>query len=113
MNPSFTLWSGWDNDGGESHMYNNDRNISWAEDVTYLGHVKNNAVAQVEASWDLPAGNYTIAIGSNAPSDDADDQGYKATLTTSVPEPASAAFLLLATATLVAPRRRAPRLALR
>src|SRR5688572_275098 len=61
MNPSFTLWSGWDNDGGESHMYNNDRNISWAEDVVYVGHVKNNSLAVAEAFWDLPAGNFSIA----------------------------------------------------
>jgi hypothetical protein len=100
MNPSFTIWSGWDNDGTESHMYNNDRNISWAEDISYIGHLKNNSLAVVEAFWDLPAGNYSIAIGSNAPSDDADDQGYKATFTTSVPEPASFATLLAGVAAL-------------
>jgi len=94
MNPSFTIWSGWDTDGSESHMYNNDRNVTWAEDLTYLGHVNNSSESFAEQYWDLPAGTYTIVLGSNAPSDDADDQGYKATFTTSVPEPASALFLL-------------------
>ena len=90
MNPSFTIWSAWDNTGSESHIYENDRNISWAE-VTYIGHVKNSTQAFAEASYVLPAGNYTIALGSNAPADDGADQGYKAIFTTSVPEPGAAA----------------------
>ena len=112
MNPSFTLWSGWDNDGGESHMYNNDRNISWAEDITYVGHVNNSSASVAEFSWDLPAGNYTIALGSNAPSDDPNDQGYKATFTTTVPEPGSALFLLAGLGALGSRRRRSESCAL-
>ena len=105
MNPSFTIWSGWDNTGAESHVYNNDRNISWAE-VTYIGHVKNSTQPVAEATYILPAGNYTLALGSNAPADDGDDQGYKATFTTSVPEPGAATCLLAGAASLAVRRRR-------
>jgi len=105
MNPSFTIWSGVDSTSAQSHKYNNDRNISWAT-VGYIGHVNNTTLAVVEASFILPAGSYTIALGSNAPSDDANDQGYKATLTTTVPEPASLAFFALGAISLAARRRR-------
>jgi hypothetical protein len=91
--PSFTLWAGIDNDGGSSHDYFNRGNVAWAEDLTYLGHVDNSTQTAAEMSWSLPAGQYTLVLGSNAPSTATVEQGYLATFST-VPEP-GAAFLIL------------------
>jgi hypothetical protein len=100
MFPSFTLWSGWDTDGTVEHMYNNDGNIESAEDITYLGHFANSTQPTAEYTFlDLPAGNYTLVLGSNSPATDTARQGYLATFTT-VPEPATALFLLSGVAAL-------------
>ena len=104
MFPSFTVWAGWDGDDGDSHTYNNRGNVAWAEDLVYLDHLDNSTLTVVERTWSLPAGNYSIVLGSNAPATDPQRQGYRATLTT-VPEPGSAA-LCLAAAGLVLRRRR-------
>jgi hypothetical protein len=94
MFPSFTLLSGWDTDGDQVHSYNNDGAISWAEDVVYMGHIANSTATFTELTFtDLAPGNYTIALGSFAPATDTQRQGYRATFTT-VPEPASALFLV-------------------
>jgi hypothetical protein len=94
MFPSFTLWSGWDTDGTVEHMYNNDGNIATAEDITYVSHFANSTQPTAEYTFlDLPAGNYTLVLGSNSPATDTARQGYLATFAT-VPEPASALFLL-------------------
>jgi hypothetical protein len=122
MFPSFTVWSGWDNDlapqafadlnsGGDPvndwHTYNNDGAVDWAEDLTYLGHVSNSTETFAELTFpNLPAGQYSVVIGSNAPANDTDRQGYLATFTT-VPEPASALFLGLGALALGCRRRRA------
>lgn len=93
MYPSFTLWSGADIDGTQLHTYINRANVPWAEDLSFLDFTDNSTLGFVEKSWDLPAGQYTIALGSNSPATDTDRQGYKATLTT-VPEPGAAVLLL-------------------
>lgn len=92
--PSFTLWSGIDTDDDSVHMYNNDGNMAWAEGLTYVGHFANSTQTVAEFTFlDLPAGDYTMVLGSFSPATDTARQGYLATFTT-VPEPASALFLV-------------------
>ena len=105
MFPSFTIYSGWDGDGDQVHMYTNRGNVSWAEDITYLDHLDNSTLPSASRSWLLPAGNYTIALGSNAPATDTNRQGYLATLTT-IPEPGSAALAAACVAVFFQQRRR-------
>ena len=80
--PSLTLWRGWDNDGGDHHTYNNRGNVAWAEDLRYLDHVDNSTGTQITRTWRLPAGQYSLALGSNAPATNLNRQGYKATFHT-------------------------------
>lgn len=103
MFPSFSIWAGWDGDGADNHTYNNRGDISWAEDLSYLDHLDNSTLTAVERSWNLPAGNYSIVLGSNAPATDTQRQGYRATMNT-IPEPSAAALAWLAA--LAAFRRR-------
>lgn len=124
--PSFSIWSGWDNDDveqtvadfygidpvdGEFHEYSNRGGIDWAEDLTFIGLVDNSTEASASYSVELPAGNYTIALGSNAASTvNPPRQGFRATFTTSaVPEPSSALLSLLAAGFLGSRRRRQAR----
>ncbi len=96
MFPSFTIYSGVDHTGPDSHTYNNKGNVSWADGISYLDHVNNSTLPAVERSWNLPAGVYSIVLGSNAPATDTNRQGYLATFTTTpVPEPSSFALLSL------------------
>jgi len=126
MYPSFTLWNGWDNDAmpedvalalgydaanlpvQDHHTYNNDGPVLWAEDLNYLDSLGNNTLPNVTRSWNLPAGNYSLVIGSDASSETSPPrQGYRATFTTSaVPEPATATFGLLGIGALILRRRR-------
>ena len=106
MFPSFTLFTGWDNDGGNNHVYNNDGVLgtdpvknaqnNWFEDLTYLDHLGNSTLTSVSRSWSLAAGTYTLVIGSNASATTKPDpQGYRLTLST-VPEPTAATLACLA-----------------
>jgi hypothetical protein len=123
MFPSFTIWSGLHNelvpqafadlknDGTRTndwHDYANFGNVAWAPALSYLGHVNNSTETSAERTWELPAGTYSIALGSNAPAQDATRQGYLATFTT-VPEPTTA--LTLATGLLALANRRLRRVA--
>lgn len=125
MFPSFTIWSGLDNDATpdavalslgyteaelpiqDHHTYNNDGAVIWAEDITYLDHIANNSLESVSRSWSLPAGQYSIVIGSNAPSDASPPrQGYRATFATApVPEPAASLLALIGLGLLLRRRR--------
>lgn len=104
MFPSFTLYSGWDTDGEQNHTFNNRGNIGWTS-VTYLDHLDNSSQTFAERAWDLPAGNYTVILGSNAPATDLNRQGYRATFTT-IPEPGAAGPGGLAAALLLRRRHR-------
>jgi hypothetical protein len=111
--PSFTLFAGTDQDeipeavalllgaepaDGESHTYNNRGNIDWAEDLSFVGLEENSTETFAEATWYLPAGTYTLAMGSNAPSEtNPPRQGFRATFST-VPEPSAALLGLFAAA---------------
>jgi hypothetical protein len=107
MFPSFTIWTGLDNDGSETHTYSSVGNISWAEDITYLDHYNNGTLSSIERSWVLPAGTYTIALGSNAPASNPNEQGYKASFTTTaVPEPSTIALIAGSLGALALIRRR-------
>jgi len=125
MFPSFTLWSGWDNDAvpdavalalgyteaelpiQDHHTYNNDGLVEWAEDITYLDHYANSSMETISRSWSLPAGPYTLVIGSNAPSEsNPPRQGYQATfVTTPVPEPSTSLLGLIGTCLILRRRR--------
>lgn len=83
MYPSLTIWQGWDNDDGDSHTYNNRGDVAWAEDLSYLDHVDNSTEEGITRSWVLLAGEYTLALGSNAPANDTDRQGFHLQLATS------------------------------
>jgi hypothetical protein len=87
MFPSFTLWKNWDEDGSDDHTYNNRGNVAWAEDLVYLDHVDNSTDASITRSWYLPAGDYTFAMGSNAPATNPNRQGFSFTLVTSQTAP--------------------------
>lgn len=110
--PGFTLWGGQDNDimtaaaasvlgydpltpPDDHHTYTNTGNVIWAEDLNYIGHATTTTAHTLSQSWTLAAGNYTVVLGSDAPSASSPPrQGYLADFTTAaVPEPGSLALL--------------------
>jgi hypothetical protein len=91
---------------GDWHTYDNDGLLPWAEGLTSLVGYRINATEHVaEATFSLPAGQYSIVLGSNAASSDPSRQGYRATLTT-VPEPSTALFCLAGAVALITRRPR-------
>ena len=121
--PSFSLYSGWDNDAmpdavatslgeslgsNDSHTYNNRGDIEWAEDLTFIGLRENATLDTVSATWALAAGKYSIAMGGNAPSSTSPPrQGYSATFTTTaVPELSNHLLGLASLAGILLRRRR-------
>jgi hypothetical protein len=83
MFPSFTLFRGLDNDGEDDHTYNNRGNVSWAEDIQYVDHLDNSTATSITRTYFLRAGDYTLALGSNAPATNTNRQGYKISFSTS------------------------------
>lgn len=77
MFPSFTLWRGWQNTGGDSHSYHNRGNIAWAPHLRYMDHVDNATQTAITRTYRLPRGQYTFALGSNAPATNPLRQGFK------------------------------------
>jgi hypothetical protein len=95
--PSFSIWYGtyayaeW----STKHTYSNTTDISWAAGISGIaGYVDNSTEDTASLTIDLPAGVYTIALGSNNPSGNSSSdptQGYYATFATSpIPEPSIA-----------------------
>ncbi|MCX6857815.1 MAG: putative Ig domain-containing protein [Verrucomicrobia bacterium] len=82
MFPSFSLFRGLDNDGDDFHTYNNRGNVDWAEDIQYVDHLDNSTEFSVTRSYFLRAGDYTLALGSNAPANNTNRQGYKINFST-------------------------------
>ena len=85
MFPSLTLWRGWDNDGGDHHTYNNHGNVDWAEDLSYVDHIDNSTQNSITRSWTLPAGLYSFVLGSNAPANNSNRQGFSFSYSASAP----------------------------
>jgi hypothetical protein len=75
--PAFSLYSGWENDTPDTnnHTFNNTGAISWADDLTYIGHVANaggqngtangTGLTSVSQQFFLNPGLYSIALGGN------------------------------------------------
>ena len=108
--PAFSLYGGWDNDGGDDHIYNNHGNFGWAEDLNFVG-AEHNGLAEgtnssglglttVSQTFNLAAGQYSIALGGNPPNSiGSGRQGYELTLTsTAVPEASTIVMCGLAAA---------------
>lgn len=113
--PGMTLWSGWDNDGGDFHSFNNVGNVDWAEDLSYIGHQAPPTIGDletrhmIESTFTLGPGDYTLVIGGNSQSTANEGrQGYLATFTTTpVPEPGSALLVAFGGGLCAMRRRRA------
>jgi hypothetical protein len=75
--PSFTVWRNWHNSGPDSHIYNNRGNVSWAAPLRYLTHVDNSTAMSITHTLRLKRGQYSFAIGSNAPANNTLRQGFK------------------------------------
>ena len=100
MYPSMTVYRGWDTDGDDNHTYNNRGNIGWAEDTSYVDHYDNSSLETFTRTWFLPAGDYSLALGSNSPATDSDRQGFSIAFSTQgsslsdpVPSPAGIGYL--------------------
>ncbi len=75
--PAFSLYSGQELDTPDAtnHTFNNIGNISWADDLTYIGHVANaggpngadngTGSTSVAGQFVLAPGLYSIALGGN------------------------------------------------
>lgn len=81
LRPAFTLYSGWQATGADEPNFPNRGVVPWAPDLSYLSHAA-SADGPVEASFELPAGLYSIALGGVGPAGTFDPgrQGYGASV---------------------------------
>lgn len=64
LEPAFTLFKGWQEEGSEGDTFHNKGAIDWAPDLEYIDHVPNNSEAgSVSKTFSLKKGKYTVAIG--------------------------------------------------
>lgn len=95
--PSFTLYQGL-TDNGAVHVFDNTGDIDWdgnGIDLFYIGHVDNSTLGSASATFSLAAGEYSIALGGNAVSeDDPVNVNFTATLQ-AIPEPSSLALIAI------------------
>ena len=81
LRPAFTIYSGWQESGSDSTIYPNKSSIPWAGSLSYHSHAIDNGSGTVEASIELPAGDYSIALGGiGTVGFDEGRQGYEADL---------------------------------
>lgn len=106
--PAFTLYSGWEQTGTETHEFNNVGSTPWAPGLTYIGHVANGggpdgtrlAIGKegpaVFGQFIVEPGLYSLAFGGNAPFDidQSGRQAYSARIKTA-PIPLPAAIWLI------------------
>lgn len=108
--PAFTVWQGWDNTSSEAHIYNNgagSSSLAWEGGLSVIEGFVNNATEDTATlTLSLPAGFYTIALGSQgAATGGLPQQGYYATFAT-IPEPSVVLVSLTGGALLMSRRRR-------
>lgn len=65
LRPAFTLYRGWDHDGGDQATFSNRGNVAWAEDIEYLDHAESSGDL-AEKTLVLPAGSYSLVLGGNS-----------------------------------------------
>lgn len=80
--PAFTLYRGWQDDGAEGDLYDNQGAVNWAPSLEYVDHESNDAGSEtVMKTYSLEKGKYTLALGG---ADDAGPvsgrQGFTATV---------------------------------
>lgn len=81
LRPAFTVYRGWDHDGGDQSTFANRGNVVWAEDIEYIDHAE-TAGDLAEKSLVLPAGSYSLVLGGNSTSAIPESrQGYATRLT--------------------------------
>jgi hypothetical protein len=107
--PAFTIFANHEIEGEEDHVYNNQGNSDWADEIDYLAHEANEGVlASVTRVFALSPGAYSLAIGSNPPADlvISGRHGYTVSLrTAAVPEPGTALLIGAGVVGLVVRRR--------
>lgn len=67
LRPAFTLYRGWDHDGGDQATFANRGNVVWAEDIEYIDHAESGGDL-AEKTLVLPAGAYSLVLGGNSTS---------------------------------------------
>jgi hypothetical protein len=79
LQPAFTVYSGWQESGADETSYPTQGGIPWADALEYVSHAEDEGDGMVEMSLELPAGDYSVALGGiGGPGFDAGRQGYEA-----------------------------------
>lgn len=82
LRPAFTLYSGWHENGSDEAGFANQGAISWAPVLVYRAHQTGGEEGTASASYELPAGRYTLVFGGLGEEGgfDRGRQGYEADL---------------------------------